>query len=279
MVEQGNDASRRVSGRWEQGADRGRWGGPPGQEGDEAARGEVVVDQPAGQQRDAEAVDGELAQGLAVVGPQPPGDVDTHGVHAAAEGPDGPVHAAVHEGREVGELRRVGRRGPRVRCRHEHPRGLGQAAGALAFLLGGAAEDVQAVEPILSGLSAVRIHAGPVGGGATLKLMVNALFAVQVVAVGEVLALGEACGLPAARSLELLAPLPVTSKAAAGAGALIVADDHAPRFPVSLVEKDLRYAVQAGAGEVVEAARHRFAALAAFGLGAANLTVTGRIRD
>lgn len=152
-------------------------------------------------------------------------------------------------------------------------------AGALAFLLGGAAEDVQAVEPILSGLSAVRIHAGPVGAGATLKLMVNALFAVQVVAMGEVLALGEACGLPAARSLELLAPLPVTSKAAAGAGALIVADDHAPRFPVSLVEKDLRYAVEAGAGDVVEAARHRFAALAAFGLGAANLTVTGRIRD
>lgn len=148
-------------------------------------------------------------------------------------------------------------------------------AGALAFLLGGSAEDVAALEPILAGLSAVRVHAGPVGAGATLKLMVNALFAVQVAAIGEVLALGEACGLPADRGLELLAPLPVTSKAAVGAGALILAEDHAPRFPVALVEKDLRYAVEAGAGDVVEAARRRYAALVEAGRGGLNLTVIG----
>ncbi|MEZ4322903.1 MAG: hypothetical protein R3F61_35890 [Myxococcota bacterium] len=90
--------------------------------------------------------------------------------------------------------------------------------------------------------------------------------------MSEVLALGERGGISGPRALELLAGLPVTSPAATGAAALMVSGDHAPRFPVRLVEKDLRYAVAGGGGPVLDAVRERFGAAVVAGLADANLT-------
>lgn len=146
-------------------------------------------------------------------------------------------------------------------------------AGALAFLVGGADHVLDQVRPVLALLSKVQIHAGGQGRGAVLKLMVNALFAAQVAALAEVLQLAARHEVPADEAMRLLAPLPVTSAAAQGVGALMVAGDHASRFPVRLVEKDLRYAVAAGAGPVIEAARARYASAITEGHGDANLTV------
>jgi len=146
-------------------------------------------------------------------------------------------------------------------------------AGALAFLVGGDEATFAEVRPVLALLSKVQIHAGARGRGAVLKLMVNALFAAQVAALGEVLQLAETQGMTTEDAMRLLGPLPVTSPAAQGVGALMVAGDHGSRFPVRLVEKDLRYAVAAGAGPVIEAARARYAAAREAGHGDANLTV------
>jgi 3-hydroxyisobutyrate dehydrogenase-like beta-hydroxyacid dehydrogenase len=151
-------------------------------------------------------------------------------------------------------------------------------AGALAYLVGGDAETLAEVRPVLDAMGRVVVHAGGPGRGAVLKLMVNALFATQVAVVAELLQLAERHGLPAAEAAELLGPLPVTSPAAKGAAALMVAGDHASRFPVRLVAKDLRYAVAAGAGPVVDAARARFDAIADAGGADDNLTVVHRHR-
>jgi 3-hydroxyisobutyrate dehydrogenase-like beta-hydroxyacid dehydrogenase len=151
-------------------------------------------------------------------------------------------------------------------------------AGALAYLVGGDAETLAEVRPVLDAMGRVVVHAGGPGRGAVLKLMVNALFATQVAVVAELLQLAERHGLPAAEAAELLGPLPVTSPAARGAAALMVAGDHASRFPVRLVAKDLRYAVAAGAGPVVDAARARFDAIADAGGADDNLTVVHRHR-
>ncbi|MCA9558417.1 MAG: NAD(P)-dependent oxidoreductase, partial [Myxococcales bacterium] len=120
------------------------------------------------------------------------------------------------------------------------------------------------------------LHAGPRGHGATLKLVVNALFAGQVALMAELLRAAEAHGLEPAHTAALLAKMPVTSPAAAGAAALMVAGDHAPRFPVDLVEKDLGYAAALGRAPVTEAVRSVFAAARAAGLGDRNLTVVHR---
>ena len=73
--------------------------------------------------------------------------------------------------------------------------------------------------------------------------------------------------------MALLTGLPVTSPATVGAMGLMAAKDHAARFPVRLVEKDLRYAVEAGAGPVIEAVRQRYLAAIAAGWSDQNLTV------
>ena len=125
---------------------------------------------------------------------------------------------------------------------------------------------------ILRQMGARHLHVGPRGQGATFKLVVNALFATQVAVLSELLHLADAQGLAADRVHALLAPLPVISPAAAGVLGQMVAGDHAPRFPVDLVAKDLGYAAGAGAGEVVRAARAAFSAASAAGHGDLHLS-------
>ncbi|MEZ4442377.1 MAG: NAD(P)-dependent oxidoreductase [Polyangiaceae bacterium] len=150
-------------------------------------------------------------------------------------------------------------------------------AGTLAFLVGGEATVKEAASPTLAALGATILHAGPVGAGATSKLLVNALFAGQVALMAELLQAGEAQGLPPHALLELLRGLPVSSPAALGAGALMVAGDDAARFPLDLALKDLDYAIALGAMPTTRAVRTRFEAAAAAGHGAANLTAIRRL--
>jgi len=145
-------------------------------------------------------------------------------------------------------------------------------AGALVFLVGGEEADVVQARPLLDAMAAKTVHAGVRGRGGLLKLLVNASFATQVALMGELLKAGEAHGLSMAAGLELLGGLPVTSPAARGAGGLMVADDHARRFPVRLVAKDLRYAAALADLPLLSAVQGRFEAAADQGLADANLT-------
>ncbi|MCU0647169.1 MAG: NAD(P)-dependent oxidoreductase [Gemmatimonadaceae bacterium] len=143
-------------------------------------------------------------------------------------------------------------------------------AGQLIYLVGGAAEYVDAVRPVLAALSAAVHHVGGVGDGATAKLAVNALFATQVAAVAEWVKV-----LPGA-VLDVLHELPVMSPAASGALGLMRAGKTAPLFPISLMAKDLRYA-QALAEElpVTRAVGARFAEAEGRGLGSLNISAVG----
>ena len=113
-------------------------------------------------------------------------------------------------------------------------------AGRLAFLAGGDADALDRVRPLLDVMGGAVHACGPVGGGAAMKLIVNASFAAQVAQAAESLALARALGLDAAA--DVLKALPVTSPAAAGAIDAIGAGAFDPLFPIDLVAKDLRYA-------------------------------------
>ncbi|MEM1292929.1 MAG: NAD(P)-dependent oxidoreductase [Cyanobacteria bacterium P01_H01_bin.162] len=117
-------------------------------------------------------------------------------------------------------------------------------AGKLIYLVGGAADTLQQVAGVLLASGTVQ-HVGSTGQGMAMKLMVNALFGIQVSALAEALGCLTRQGLPINQAMDCLAPLPVLSAAAVGAGKLMVANQHAPLFPIALVEKDLRYAVTA----------------------------------
>jgi 3-hydroxyisobutyrate dehydrogenase len=122
-------------------------------------------------------------------------------------------------------------------------------AGQLIFMAGGAATDVDALRPTLAALGGAVHHVGPAGAGARLKLLVNALFGIQVTAMAELLGFARSAGLDLDASLAALRSMPVTSPAAAGAAALMLAGNDTPQAPIDLIHKDLGYALTAAGGE------------------------------
>nr|WP_281373823.1 NAD-binding protein [Parvularcula dongshanensis] len=118
-------------------------------------------------------------------------------------------------------------------------------------------------------------HAGPIGAGATAKLLVNAALGTQVAMMAELLSLGAKLGLEPEKTLDLLSATPWASPAAKTAGGLMVKRSFDPLFPVELVAKDLGYA--AGASEeaktpIIDAARALFEDAEANGLAAENMS-------
>ena len=112
----------------------------------------------------------------------------------------------------------------------------------LIFLVGGGAEDVLRATPVLQAMGGAIHHVGPAGAGVAVKLAVNALFAVQVAALAELIgALGRS-GIDLGRAVDAIAATPACSIGAKGAAASMLANRFEPLFPVELVEKDLRYA-------------------------------------
>jgi 3-hydroxyisobutyrate dehydrogenase-like beta-hydroxyacid dehydrogenase len=150
-------------------------------------------------------------------------------------------------------------------------------AGALVFFVGGNAEALEAARPVLSAMGQ-RIEAlGGSGRGAETKLLVNGLFAAQLAAMAEALAIAESLGVAPSALSELLATLPTTSPGLANAARLMAANDTRPMFTIDLVAKDLGYleALAAARGiamPALGAAAQRFRAASAQGDGARNVT-------
>ena len=151
-------------------------------------------------------------------------------------------------------------------------------AGQLIFFAGGEGKTLKAAQPLLLTMGSAVHHAGPaVGSGMAVKLMVNALFGLQVAAVAEALALGEALGVPAHKGADILGETPVLSPVAKAAAAAMVARAYPPMFPIDLVEKDFGCvtATAEAAGTTVplsQAARAVFAQAKAAGYGGDNIT-------
>jgi 3-hydroxyisobutyrate dehydrogenase-like beta-hydroxyacid dehydrogenase len=121
-------------------------------------------------------------------------------------------------------------------------------AGKLVYLVGGEAETLAEVKETLLAASGATIHlVGSVGQGMAMKLAVNALFGAQVAALAEMIGVLTRQGMTAETALACLSELPVLSPAAKLAGQLMLADNHAPLFPIALVEKDFRYMTQTAA--------------------------------
>ena len=115
-------------------------------------------------------------------------------------------------------------------------------AGQLIQLVGGDPATLAAVQSILASHSAVIHPVGDVTASMALKLAINTLFGIQVAALGEALGLLQETGMSPSTAIGWLNQMPIASPALKGIGALMVAQNHVPRFPIDLVEKDFRYA-------------------------------------
>src|SRR5580658_6471898 len=151
----------------------------------------------------------------------------------------------------------------------------------LIFLVGGSPEMLARAEPLLSHMGVAIHHAGQNGAGAMTKLAINAVFAVQVSALAEVVETVRRQGFDPVRALEIFSATPTCSQAAAGAGRSMLSNAFAPMFPIGLVEKDLAYALaasrQADAAPIIAACQAIFAKASREGLGTDNLTAIVRL--
>ena len=118
-------------------------------------------------------------------------------------------------------------------------------SGSLVIFVGGPAQLVEQVMPLLSVLGSA-IHVGPPGSGAAAKLVANAAVFGTVGMLGETIALARALGLPADTAYQVLAATPLAAQAVRRRAA-IEAGEYPPRFRLTLARKDARLINQAGA--------------------------------
>ncbi|MGV0351056.1 3-hydroxyisobutyrate dehydrogenase [Corynebacterium guaraldiae] len=128
----------------------------------------------------------------------------------------------------------------------------GAAAGTLAFMVGGAAEDFAKVKPLLDIMGKSVTHCGDIGNGQAVKACNNMILAVQQIVLAEALVLGERLGLDHQAfydvvsnatgnswSLSVNAPVPdIVPSSPAN-------NDFKPGFASALMLKDLKLAMAA----------------------------------
>lgn len=120
----------------------------------------------------------------------------------------------------------------------------GAEKGELVFMVGGKAEVLERVRPVLAALGRRFFLLGPNGAGQTVKLGMNLLLALEVDALVEALALVTAAGVPAERLIEVMQSSMGRSPLLDVKAPLILKNDFPPSFPLRLMHKDLRLALE-----------------------------------
>lgn len=80
----------------------------------------------------------------------------------------------------------------------------GAEAGTLTVMVGGDRETFERARPILAAFGSMIEHMGPVGAGDTMKAANQALLAINILSVGEALALLVKAGVPARAAVQVL---------------------------------------------------------------------------
>lgn len=150
-------------------------------------------------------------------------------------------------------------------------------AAQLIFIVGGEADALTRVRPVLSTMGAKVLHVGAVGQGAMLKLAVNALFAAQLHSVAELLGFLTRNGYASEQAADLLAEFPIVAAPIGAAAKMMASRSMTPLFTIDLMEKDLAYLLEtahACSADVPSAtvARATFQRAQRQGLGGANVS-------
>lgn len=121
----------------------------------------------------------------------------------------------------------------------------GAITGQLTMVIGGSEADVARAEPVLSAMSAKRVHIGDVGAGHVAKIANNLILAAHLLAGGEIARLAERTGVSTDKLLEGIN---------AGSGRSAVTQVNFPTwilngafnsgFTMKLMRKDVRLAAE-----------------------------------
>jgi 3-hydroxyisobutyrate dehydrogenase-like beta-hydroxyacid dehydrogenase len=122
----------------------------------------------------------------------------------------------------------------------------GAEKGELLFMVGGAAETLEAARPVISAMGKRIFHLGPHGAGQTIKLAMNLLLALQVDAFAEALALVTGAGLEGEKLVEVMQSSMARSGVLDVKAPVMLKADYTPSFPLRLMHKDLSLALDLG---------------------------------
>ncbi len=123
-------------------------------------------------------------------------------------------------------------------------------SGEVFFMVGGDREALPRVEPVLAAIGRLTMHVGPSGMGNRIKLLHNALGAVNAVAVAESLTLAATLG------VDLRTYIDVVKNGGGMAFSTyfdrralrVVEGDYTPTFTLDLMQKDVTLAARMAAG-------------------------------
>jgi len=119
----------------------------------------------------------------------------------------------------------------------------GAKKGELIFMVGGDADTLKDVEPLLGVLGKKWFHLGPHGAGQTVKLAMNLILALQVEALAEALALVARAGLQGEKLVEVLQSSMARSGVLDVKAPNLLKGEYVPSFPLRLMHKDLGLAL------------------------------------
>ena len=119
----------------------------------------------------------------------------------------------------------------------------GAEKGELVFIVGGEAQTLTRVEPVLGVMGKRWFHVGPLGAGQTVKLAMNLLLALEVEAFAEALALVTRAGIPGERLVEVMQSSMGRSGLLDIKAPMMLKGEYKPSFPLRLMHKDVSLAL------------------------------------
>lgn len=120
----------------------------------------------------------------------------------------------------------------------------GAEKGELVFMIGGTKETFDRVEPVLQAVGKRFFLLGPNGAGQTVKLAMNLILALEVEALAEGLELVTRSGVEPAKLIEVLQSSMGRAPVLDVKAPVILKRDFTPSFPLRLMHKDLRLAME-----------------------------------
>lgn len=118
--------------------------------------------------------------------------------------------------------------------------------GQLVFLAAGDEKLKEEAQPCFDVMGKRTYFLGEMGAGARMKLVVNMMMGINMVALAEGLALGQKAGLSGSDILDVIKDSAIASPMYGLKGPLMLEGNYAPNFPLKHEQKDMRLAVEMG---------------------------------
>ncbi len=116
---------------------------------------------------------------------------------------------------------------------------IGAETGQLIFIVGGAPEPVEYLQPLFKAMGKLVIHVGDTSKGQSAKLRMNQMIALNYAGFAEAYTQGQKLGVDPHKLIELIQASMVRSGVVDYKAPFVLRRDYTPNFPMRLMHKDI----------------------------------------